>query len=117
MDGEQPAAEIGDQPPPADATTVGDATAPTGEGAPAVGDDGLPLAPADEKPSNIPPETLEDMKALWCVFDMEETNYVPIKELRTIMRALDIDLPPAELNLVRKQIDPEGEGFIKFEKL
>ena len=71
--------------------------------------DGLPINPdggADAK-SNIPPETLEDMKALWDVFDMDATNHVPIKELRTIMRALDIDLNPEELGEVKRQIDPE----------
>ena len=80
--------------------------------------DGLPINPdGQEVKSNIPPETLEDMKALWDVFDMDATNHVPIRELRTIMRALDIDLKPEELEIVRKQIDPDSEGFIRFERL
>ena len=57
------------------------------------------------------------MKALWDVFDMDATNHVPIRELRTIMRALDIDLKPDELALVKTQIDPDQEGFIRFERL
>ena len=69
---------------------------------PPVDAEGLPINPdGQEVKSNIPPETLEDMKALWDVFDMEATNNVPIKELRTIMRALDIDLDPEALELVR----------------
>ena len=37
--------------------------------------------------------------------------------MRTILRALDIDLPPPELEIVRKQIDPDNEGVIRFENL
>ena len=70
-----------------------------GSGAPAggmiLGDDGLPIAnDEEEKKETIPPEILEDMKNVWDVFDMQATDKVPIKELRTIMRALDIDLTP-----------------------
>ena len=42
---------------------------------------------------------------------------MPISELRTIMRALDIDLNHAELELVKKQIDPDEEGIIRYENL
>ena len=42
------------------------------------------------------------MKNVWDVFDMQATDKIPIKELRTIMRALDIDLDPKELEIVRK---------------
>ena len=57
------------------------------------------------------------MKALWDVFDLQSTNNVPIKELRVIMRALDFDLAPEELGKVRAEIDPNNDGFIRFEKL
>ncbi len=33
------------------------------------------------------------------------------------MRALDFDLNPADLEAVRKQIDPLNEGFIRFSNL
>ena len=33
------------------------------------------------------------------------------------MRALDIDLNHAELELVKKQIDPDEEGIIRYENL
>jgi Ca2+-binding EF-hand superfamily protein len=65
----------------------------------------------------IPEETLEDMRNLWSVFDMESQDRVPISELRVIMRALDLDLNPTELAEVRKEIDPTNEGFIRFENL
>ena len=48
---------------------------------------------------------------------MQDQDKIPIGELRTIMRALDFDLNPQELKIVEKQIDPEGEGFIKFANL
>ena len=57
------------------------------------------------------------MKNLWDVFDMDKTDRVHISELRVIMRALDFDLNPADLELVRKQIDPLNEGFIRYANL
>tara|TARA_B110000285_G_C14544290_1_gene346359 strand:+ start:180 stop:404 length:225 start_codon:yes stop_codon:yes gene_type:complete len=57
------------------------------------------------------------MKALWDVFDMEETNHVPIRELRVIMRALDIDMLPDALAVTRELIDPDHSGFITFARL
>ena len=59
-----------------------------------LGHDGLPINPDEEKKELIPPEILEDMKNVWDVFDLQQTDKVPISELRTIMRALDIDLNP-----------------------
>lgn len=38
-------------------------------------------------------------------------------ELRTILRALDIDPNPDELEYIRNRIDPDGTGFMTFEKL
>jgi len=55
-----------------------------------------------EKKSNIPEETLQDVKNLWRVFDMKKTDKVDIKELKRIMGALDFHLEPKELALVRK---------------
>lgn len=53
------------------------------------------------------------------VFSVFSTNGapVPIKELRTIMRALDYDLNPDELEITRKKIDPEGKGVISWANL
>ena len=84
---------------------------------PKLDEDGLPQAPEGSKQSNISEETMEDMKALWDVFDLQSTNNVPIKELRVIMRALDFDLEPEAMNEVRYRIDPNNDGFIRFEKL
>ena len=58
---------------------------------------------------------MQDMMNVWAVFDQKDTKAVPIKDLKVIMRALDIDLTPKELEEVKKQVDPEGEGFIKWE--
>lgn len=57
------------------------------------------------------------MKNVWSVFSLESTDKVPIKELRTIMRALDYDMNPEELEITRKKIDPETTGFITFANL
>ena len=57
------------------------------------------------------------MRNLFFVFDMEKTATVEVKHLRTIMRALDFDLEPADLAIVQKQIDPEETGKIKFQNL
>ena len=57
------------------------------------------------------------MKNLRSVFNLDDQNKVPIKELRVIMRALDFDLDPDQLEACRKKIDPKGESFIKFANL
>ena len=83
-------------------------------------DDGLPVKEVPvikEKKSNISEEMMEDMKRLWDVFDTGATNAVPMQELSVIMRALDVALNEKEMETVIKQIDPEGEGVIKFERL
>ena len=80
------------------------------------GDDGLPIKQGAEE-TTIPEEIIKDMKNLWTVFATEYQEKVPITELRVILRALDIDLEPVELQRVAKQIDPDGEGIIKFANL
>jgi Ca2+-binding EF-hand superfamily protein len=62
-------------------------------------------------------ETFIDMRNIWSVFDLDETNRVSVAELRTILRALDLDPSADELHAVRKQIDPSGLGYFTFEKL
>ena len=57
------------------------------------------------------------MLNVWSVFDLNKTHSVEIKNLRTIMRALDFDLDPDELAVVREQIDPENSGVIKYQNL
>ena len=47
-------------------------------------------------------ETYIDMKNIWSVFDLQEINRVSVVELRTILRALDIDPSEDELNHIRK---------------
>ena len=37
--------------------------------------------------------------------------------MRVILRALDVDLDPAGLELTKKKIDPNGSGFITFANL
>jgi len=62
-------------------------------------------------------ETFIDMRNIWSVFDLNEVNRVSVGELRTILRALDIDPSADELNTIRKQIDPTSQGYFTFEKL
>ena len=122
MDGEAPAAEGQPQPDPAlmenAAPDGGDPNAPAG--GLVLGEDGLPVQVEENKAEEIiPEEILKDMTNIWNVFEMQtkhSTNVhgVEIKHLRTIMRALDFDLPPEELAIVEKQIDPEGSGQIRF---
>ena len=60
---------------------------------------------------------MEDMKKLWEVFANEADNNVSIVELRTMLRALDIDPSEDELDMVTKQIDPKENGFFDFPSL
>ena len=85
----------------------------------AVDENGNPIqAPEAEKVEEvIPEEILEDMKNVWSVFDLEQQESVEICHLRVIMRALDFDLSPEELAIVRENIDPTGTGTITFANL
>ncbi len=82
-----------------------------------VNEEGLPIAPGEEVKETIPEEILQDMKNLWSVFSLESQDKVYIKDLRVILRALDVDLNPSELEVCKKKIDPEGTGFILFPNL
>ena len=67
-----------------------------------LGEDGLPIRPEENKEDEIiPEEILKDMQNVWAVFDLDKTHSVEIGYLRTIMRALDFDLDPDELDVVR----------------
>ena len=117
MDGET----VAENPPQQDPALM-EGAATGGDAAPAggleLGEDGLPIQIEENKIEEIiPEEILTDMKNVFSVFDMQSTSCVEIKHLRTIMRALDFDLEPAELEIVRKQIDPEESGVIKFQNL
>ena len=57
------------------------------------------------------------MRNIWSVFDTQNKGIVSIVELRTILRALDIDPSEDELSHISKQIDPNGMGMFTFEKL
>ena len=99
-----------------------DAAGAPADGAPAgglvLGEDGLPHKAEENKEDEIiPPEIQQDMANVWSVFDLDKTHSVEIKHLRTIMRALDLDLPPEELEIVRQQVDPDNSGQIKYASL
>ena len=116
MDGEA----VAENQPTADPALM-EGSAPAGDMAPGggleLGEDGLPIPVEENKDEIIPEEILADMKNVFSVFDMQKTASVEIKYLRTILRALDFDLEPAELDIVRKQVDPDDSGVIKFQNL
>lgn len=60
---------------------------------------------------------MQDMKNVWSVFDLEMKDQVSVVELGAILRALDIDLEDEELDIIRKQVDPDESGFITFANL
>ena len=60
---------------------------------------------------------MECLLNVWNVFDLQKTHSVEMKHLRTIMRALDFNLNDEEMSVIRKMIDPESSGVIKFENL
>ena len=110
MDGEA-VAENQPQPDPALMDGAGGAPA----GGLVLGEDGLPVQAEENKVEEIiPEEVLKDMENIWSVFDLEATHSVETKHLRTIMRAMDFDLDPEELEVVRRAIDPEGTGSIRY---
>ena len=117
MDGEAPAAPE-NQPQPDPAVVEGGVPI---EGAPAgglkFGEDGVPLEEEKKDEDIIPSEVQQQMENVWNVFDLQRTHSVEIKHLRTIMRALDFNLEPEELEITRKQIDPDNTGFITYARL
>ena len=71
----------------------------------------------EEKKEIIPEEVLEDMKNIYDVFDEEGKNQVEVHELRTILRALDIDPNDDELDFLTKLVDTEQNGYFSYEQL
>ena len=61
---------------------------------------------------------MQDMKNIWSVFDTENKNQVTIDELKTIMKALDVNVSQElALTQIREMIDPDKTGFMTFERL
>ena len=73
--------------------------------------------PLEEKKEIIPPEIMEDMRNIWSVFDLENKDEVSTMELRTILRALDIDPSEEELEQIAERVDSEQKGYFTFEQL
>jgi len=77
------------------------AAAPVG-GLDQIGEEGERL-PEGYKPDGvISLETFVDMRNIWSVFDLDNRNQVSNVELRTILRALDIDPSADELAQISK---------------
>ena len=58
------------------------------------------------------------MKKVWSVFDIDGKDQVTIKELKTIMRALDIPIDREDTyRNVMELIDPDKTGYITFGRL
>lgn len=95
-------------------TTIDPTANPEGEG-PKLDENGNPI---EEAPSNISEEIMADMKNIWSVFDEDGQNRVNTQELKTIMKALDVDVRE-EFNYRRvlEMIDPDHSGFMTFERL
>ena len=71
----------------------------------------------NEVPSNISEETMADILNIWSVF-AEDRNEVSVSELKTIMRALDVNVSSDEiLEDIEKMIDPDGKGSFTLESL
>ena len=74
--------------------------------------------PIPEIPSVISEEIMIDMKNIWSVFDIDNKDQVTIDELKTIMRALDVNVnEEGALEQVKEMIDPENTGYITFARL
>jgi hypothetical protein len=67
-----------------------------------IGEEGDRLPDGYKPDGVISLETFIDMRNVWSVFDLDGRNQVTIAELRTILRALDIDPSPDELDHIRK---------------
>ena len=58
------------------------------------------------------------MKNVFSVFDLKNEDRVPICELRTMMRALDVNVQEDHVVAqLQKMIDPDDTGFISFARL
>ena len=78
-------------------------------------ENGNPIPPM---PSNISEEVMLDMKNIWSVFDEDNKDQVTTDELKTIMKALDVNVDDEDiLEGIRRMIDPDDTGFISFGRL
>ena len=105
MDGEAAVTAEGENQPQPDAPQPEGDAAPADGAAPAgglqLGEDGQPIPQEEAKVEElIPEEILRNMENVWAVFDQQKTHSVEIQHLRTIMRALDFDFQPEELEVV-----------------
>mmetsp|Transcript_17665 Transcript_17665/g.29849 ORF Transcript_17665/g.29849 Transcript_17665/m.29849 type:complete len:96 (-) Transcript_17665:335-622(-) len=81
-------------------------------------ENGNPIPEGEPIPSVISEEIMQDMKNIWSVFDTENKDQVSMAELKTIMRALDVEVGADHLlEEVTKMIDPENTGYITFARL
>lgn len=85
--------------------------------APKLDENGNPIL-MEPVPSVISEEVMQDMKNIWSVFDTENKNLVIIDELKTIMRALDVNVTnELAYKQVKEMIDPDNTGYMTFERL
>ena len=74
--------------------------------------------PEEDPNAILKPEILMDINNLWEVFITEGTDVVPIKELVTLLRALDVDpVNDDDINALVQKADPNNEGFFTKEAL
>ena len=66
-----------------------------------------------EKEEILKPEVLEDIHRLWEVFTVENTDEAPISDLVTIMKALDVEPDPDEVNDLIMQASQGEDHFTK----
>ena len=58
------------------------------------------------------------MKNVWSVFDIKNEDKVSIEELRTIMRALDVNVDDdLVVSQLKSMIDPNQTGYMTFARL
>ena len=78
----------------------------------------LDLEEEEDPNAVLNPEIKQDINNLWEIFVTEGTDVVPVKELVTILRALDVDpWDNEEINELVRKADPNNEGFFTKEAL
>ena len=63
-------------------------------------------------------DSIDDMQEAFRVFDSEGKGYIPVEELKSVMRSLDERLTTMEIDELMKEVDIHGlltfEGTVCF---
>ncbi|XP_067133449.1 uncharacterized protein [Centruroides vittatus] len=59
-------------------------------------------------------ERVSEFKEAFALFDREGKGHIPVSELGNLMRSLGYSPTEAEIQEIKEEIDPDGNGILQF---